>query len=197
MRRTAATFTAALALATGGFLSAGAQAADDGGPNNVVWSQTTGSNATDEGSSVVTGSYEGDDLKSANVARAESTDCTDCRTTAVAVQAVFATAHPSTVEPTNAAIAINQSCVRCTTYAYAFQYVVTTDGPVHLSRRARHKIAHIRAKVDDVAHSNLAPEEMDARLNELTSDFKADIDTDLERANEDPHGHVHEDQDEG
>jgi hypothetical protein len=197
MRRTAATLTAALALATGGFLSAGAQAADDGGPNNVVWSQTTGTNATDEGSSVVTGSYAGDDLKSANVARSDSTDCTDCRTVAVAVQAVFATAHPSTVEPTNAAIAINQSCVRCTTYAYAYQYVVTTDGPVHLSRHARHQIARIRAKVDDVAHSNLAPADMDARLNSLTSDFKDDIDADLQRANDDAHGRVHRDEEQG
>lgn len=195
IRRTAATLTAALALATGGFLAAGAQAADDGGPNNVVWSKTTGANAVDQGSSVVVGSYAGDDLKSTNVARSESTDCTDCRTTAVAVQAVFATGNPSTVEPTNAAIALNQNCVRCTTYAFAYQYVVTTDGPVHLSRRARKQIWRLRGEIDDVAHSDLAPEAMDTRLNSLAAEFKADIDDDLARAGEHAHGHVREDDD--
>jgi hypothetical protein len=197
MRRTAATLTAALAVATGGFMAAGAQAADDGGPNNVVWSTTTGTAAVDEGSSVAVGSYPGDDLKSANVARSDSTDCTNCRTVAVAVQAVFATGNPSTVEPTNAAIAINQNCDTCTTYAYAYQYVLTTDGPVKLTGRARRQIWRLRSEIDDVAHSELAPPDMDSRLNELTAEFKADIDADLKRQDERGHGQVKRDDEVG
>ena len=94
MRRTLIALTTALFL----MLATGAQAAG-GGPDNVVWSKTTGASAVDEGSSLKVGSYSGDDLTSANVARAESTDCSDCRTAAVAIQAVFATGNPSTVEP--------------------------------------------------------------------------------------------------
>jgi hypothetical protein len=192
MRRAAATFTAAVALATGGFLSAGAQAADTGGPDNVVWAKTTGTSDTQTLSGVQVGSYPGDDLKSTNVARAESTDCTDCRTVAVAVQAVFATGHPSTVEPTNAAIALNQNCTRCTTYAFAYQYVVTTDGPVTLERPARHRIARLRHEIAAVADSNLAPPDMDTRLNELAGEFKTAIDDGLQAAGDNGHGHVEE-----
>ena len=45
----------------------------------------------------------GDELRSANVARADSTDCTDCRTVAVAVQAVLVKQSPHISAPTNAA----------------------------------------------------------------------------------------------
>ena len=116
---------------------------------------------------------------------------------AVAVQAVFATGHPSTVEPTNAAIALNQNCQSCTTYAFAYQYVVTTDGPVKLTGRARKQIAHVRTEIDDVAHSDLAPPDMDSRLNALAAEFKADIDADLKRQGEHRHGEVERDDEVG
>lgn len=196
IRRRIAAVSATFALATGGVLVAGAQATEGGGPDNVVWSQTTGTNARDVGSSVVVGSYAGDHLTSTNVARAESTDCTDCRTVAVAVQAVFATGHPSTVEPVNAAIALNQNCLRCTTYAYAYQYVLTTDGPVVLRKKWRKRIARVRADIADVANSDeLAPEQLDSRLNELAARFKANVDAGLRDAGEHPHGDVDKDED--
>jgi hypothetical protein len=194
IRKRAATLTTALVLASGGLLTAGAQATSTG-PDNVVWASTTGANATDQRSALKLGSYSGDDLRSANVARADSKDCTDCRTVAVAVQAVFATGKPTTVAPQNVALAVNENCARCTTYAYAYQYVVTTDGPVRLGRRARRQIASIRHEIDDVAESEMAPAEMDARLNELTAQFKARIDADLERKGEDHDGEVEEDDD--
>jgi hypothetical protein len=190
MRRIA-TLTTALAL----FLAAGAQAADDGGPNNVVWSKTTGVNAVDQGSSVALGTFDGDHLTSTNVARAESTDCTDCRTTAVALQAVFVTSKPSNAEPVNAAIAINQGCTRCTTYAFAYQYVVSTDGSAKLTGRARKQLRRLRAEVDGIAHSDMEPAAMDARLNDLAAQFKAGIDADLKRQHEPHHGEVEQDDD--
>lgn len=197
MRRTVATLTALLAIATGGGVAAAQTSSSDTGPNNLVWSQTTGTNATDAGSSVAVGSYRGDNLQSTNVARSDSTDCTDCRTVAVAVQAVFATAHPATSEPKNYAIALNQNCTRCTTYAYAYQYVVTTNGPVHLSHRTRRMIARVRQEVYAVAHSDLAPADMDARLNTLTAEFKSDIDQAVKDSGDHGHGHVRKDEQRG
>jgi hypothetical protein len=150
-----------------------------------VWAKTTGTNATDLLSGVQVGSFHGDNLQSANVARADSTDCTDCRTVAVAIQAVLVKGSPHTATPTNAALAINQNCLRCTTYAFAYQYVVTTETRARLSRRARRQVASVREDVATVAHSDLSPEALDARLMTLSADFRAAIDADLRRQDED------------
>ena len=197
MRRATLKLITALVLATVAHVPAATQAdeAAGTGPDNVVWVKTTGANARDEQSNLQAGLYDGDDLRSANVARAESTDCTDCRTVAVAVQAVVSTSNPSTVAPTNAAIALNQNCTRCTTYAYAYQYVVATDKPLRLNRSIRRKLGGIRHDIDDVAHSGLTPEEMDPRLDALTDRFKRTIDDYLRKAGERPDGHVDEDDD--
>jgi hypothetical protein len=192
MRRTVAALTAVLAIATGA-LATGAQADGGGtGPDNVVSADTTGTNATDTRSALKVGSYGGDNLQSENVASAYSHDCTDCRTVAVAVQAVFATGKPSTVEPKNVAVALNERCLRCSTYAFAYQYVLTTDGRVHLNRETRRDIARIRGEIADVADSSLAPPEMDARLHELATEFKAEIDQGLAAEGEHAHGRADE-----
>jgi hypothetical protein len=197
MRRTATKLLTALALVAVGVVPIGAQAdeAAGTGPDNVVWVTTTGTAVKDQRSGFQIGLYDGNDLRSANVARAESRDCTDCRTVAVAVQAVIATDHPQTVAPTNAALAINDRCERCSTYAYAWQYVVTTDQKVRPSRRARIRIAAIREDIEQVAHSDLAPADMDARLNALTADFKATIDAELARTGAREHGEVEKQRD--
>jgi hypothetical protein len=199
MRRASLKLITALVLVAAGLVPAGTQAdeAAGTGPDNVVWVQTTGAGVRDEHSSLQAGIYDGDELRSANVARADSTDCTDCRTVAVAVQAVVATKRPSTVAPTNAAIALNQNCLRCTTYAYAYQYVVTTDKAVRITRSARRKLDALRREIDQVAHSGLTPEEMDARLNALTSEFKASVDDYLRTVGERPGGRVKKDEDWG
>jgi hypothetical protein len=185
-RRTLTALTAALALATGGFLAAGAEATDTGtGPDQVVWAKTTGTNAADLLSGVQVGSFKGDNLQSANVARGESTDCTDCRTVAVAVQAVLVKGSPQIAEPKNVAIAINQGCLRCTTYAFAYQYVVTTEDRVRLTWRGRARVSVLRDEIDTVAHSDLSPDDLNARLNALAADFRTAIDTDLARQDED------------
>jgi hypothetical protein len=184
-RRTLTALTAALALATGGFLAAGAEATDYGtGPDQVVWAQTTGTNATDLLSGVQVGSYKGDNLQSTNVARADSTDCTDCRTVAVAVQAVLVKGSPATQEPKNVAIAINENCLSCTTYAFAYQYVVATDDRVVLTWRGRERIADLREQIAAVSHSDLSPDDLTVRLRELAAEFKSAIDRDLARQDE-------------
>jgi hypothetical protein len=183
-RRTLTALTAALALATGGFVAT-AEATDPGtGPDQVVWAKTTGTNATDLLSGVQVGRYKGDNLQSTNVARADSTDCTDCRTVAVAVQAVLVKGSPQTATPINAALAINQNCERCTTYAFAYQYVVSTEDRVVLTRRGRRRVAALREQIDTAAHSDLSPDVLNARLHDLAVDFRAAIDADLARQDE-------------
>jgi hypothetical protein len=185
-RRTFTALFAALAVATAGLLAPSAGAEDTGtGPDQVIWAQTTGTGSSDLLSGVQVGSYKGDELRSANVARADSTDCTDCRTVAVAVQAVLVKGNPQTSTPTNAAIAINENCVSCITYAFAYQYVVSTDDRVVLTRRGRHVVAAIREKIDNAAHSDLAPDDLNLRLRELAHDFRVAIDEDLARQDED------------
>ena len=88
---------------------------------------------------------------------------------------------------------MNQNCTRCTTFAFAYQYVVTTRDDFHLSGDARRQIAGIRHQAYDVAHSDLAPADMDARLNALATEFKSDIDGDLANQNERHHGQVKRD----
>lgn len=192
MRKAVATLTVAIAVAGGGVLSVGAQAAGGGGPNNVVQADTTGTNATDARSALKVGSYGGDSLQSENVASAYSHDCTDCRTVAAAVQAVFVTGSPSTSEPKNVAVALNERCLRCTTYAFAYQYIVRTDGPVHLDGETRRDIARIRGEIADASKSDLAPPDVDARLHALATEFKSEIDQGLRRDGEQAHGHVQE-----
>jgi hypothetical protein len=183
--RTLAALSAALALATGGLFAAGAQADDAGtGPDQVIWAKTTGLNASDLLSGVQVGSYKGEDLESANVARADSTDCTDCRTVAVAAQAVLVKGSPNNAVPTNAAIAINENCERCTTYAYAFQYIVSTKDRVVLTDRGRDRVADIREDIATAAHSDLAPAALTERLDDLTAAFRRAIDCDLARQDE-------------
>jgi hypothetical protein len=185
-RRLLTALAAALALATGGILAAGAQATDSGtGPDQVVWAKTTGTGATDLLSDVQVGSYKGDNLQSTNVARSDSTDCTDCRTVAVAVQAVLVKGSPHTAEPKNFAIAINENCVNCTTYAFAYQYVVTTEDRVVLTWRGRNRVAALREQIATVSKSDLSVDDLNARLRELAADFRAAIDADLARQNED------------
>jgi hypothetical protein len=162
-----------------GFEAGGAQEACGG------WRKTTGTGSSDLLSGVQVGSYKGDELRSANVARADSTDCTDCRTVAVAVQAVVVKGSPHTSAPTNAAIAVNENCLNCTTHAFAYQYVVSTADRVVLTRRGRRRVATLREQIDNAAHSDLAPDDLNLRLRDLAHDFREAIDGDLARQDAD------------
>lgn len=184
--RTLTALTAALALATGGLFAPVAGADDAGtGPDQVIWAKTTGIGSSDLLSGTQVGSYKGEELRSANVARADSTDCTDCRTVAVAVQAVLVKGSPQIATPTNAALAINENCLGCTTYAFAYQYIVSTKERVQLTSRGRERVQLLREQIDAAAHSDLAPDDLNLRLRELAADFRAAIDADLARQDED------------
>jgi hypothetical protein len=88
VRRLIAIVTLAAAL-----LALGAFPAIAGGPNNVVVAESTadpvnGAAGTVVRSRVLTGSTGADEVTSTNLASAHSHDCTGCRATAVAFQAV-------------------------------------------------------------------------------------------------------------
>jgi type II secretory pathway pseudopilin PulG len=171
----------AVLILTVALLAGAAFPAVAGGPNNVVVANATSERPTVIRSSLDASQTGGDEVTSANIARAESKDCTGCRAVAVALQAVLMTGNPSTVTPTNAAVALNTNCTRCATFAFAYQYVVSTGGPAHLSPDGYRAIAQLRREAADLARSNLPFPELNARLEEVGARLKATVDEEIVR----------------
>jgi hypothetical protein len=71
------------------------------------------------------------------------------------------------------------------TYAFAYQYAVATEDRVVLTWRGRNRVADLREQIATVSHSDLSPDDLNARLRELAADFRAAIDADLARQDED------------
>jgi putative peptide zinc metalloprotease protein len=176
--------TAALLLA----LPASADNDDGGGPNNLVQVSTTGVGDIQSRSHMQVASFGGPASGSTNAAIAVSIDCTDCRTVAIAYQAVFLINDPPVIVPGNAAVAANAGCLRCQTLAFAYQYEVVTHGPVHLSPAGHMLLNDMRAEVSELATSNLPLPELDARLVDVKARFKQLIDSELVAAGEAPNG---------
>jgi hypothetical protein len=157
----------------------GPAAATDGGANQVVVAMATADGSSMERSGVQFGLVGGPTVGSENLAEAESVACSGCTTVAVAVQAVVATGDPSVVVPHNAAVAVNSGCTSCSSYAYAYQYVLTKAGPIHLSPAGQASINALRAQIATTAASGMSFDELTARLDELTAEFRAVIDREL------------------
>src|SRR5205823_4190049 len=104
--------------------------AQGGGANNVVIVQTTTDQAWQARSHLEVATVAGGTVASANLADAQTTACTGCRASAVAVQVLFVTGDPSVYTPANVAAAATGGCTSCGAYAYAWQYLLQTDGPV-------------------------------------------------------------------
>jgi len=178
MRHLSAILAIAAAILAFGPAAALAEA-QGGGANNFVLATTTADGSDMARSGLQTALVGGDTLASSNIADAEAHDCTGCRSVAVAVQAVFNTGDASTVAPSNAAVASNANCTSCGSFAYAYQYVVTTAGPVRLSPAGRAEIQADRDAIAAAAASGLPFDQLDARLQGLTAEFKADVDREL------------------
>jgi putative peptide zinc metalloprotease protein len=174
----------ALALTLTVFLAAPAAA---GGPDHVVKAAPKHDGQRVHRADVQVSSTGADTLDSTNLALANPHDCTGCEGIAVAFQAVIATGNPSTMTPRNVAAAVNSNCTGCGAFAFAYQYVVTTDGPAHLSDDARARIADIRAQADDAVDAGLPYDQLDARLKDLATQFKAAVDDGLQSTGEHPH----------
>jgi putative peptide zinc metalloprotease protein len=182
---------AALGVAAGSSLVV-VPGASAGGANNVVIANATTDGQVTTRSQLQIAPFGGDAADSSNLALATAAGCTGCSTTAVAVQAVFLTGDPSAVTPANVAAATNAACNSCTSYAYAWQYVLSTSGPVHLSTDGYTEVAALRAEIASAASSGLPPEQLTARLDALTAEFKAVIDEQLVQSGQPVRGVIEE-----
>lgn len=123
------------------------------------------------------------DLEARNQnAAAATSSCSDCRTVAVAAQAVIVQrTNASTIAPQNYAIALNQNCVRCETFAAAYQYVFTTDGLVRFTEGAQQKLAGFEQQIKAVAaEEDLSFSAMEAKIDALVEEMWALVKTELE-----------------
>ena len=168
-RRTAVALTI---LATVVSFGHPALAEDEIGGNNVVQvnNERDGAWKTRAKSSVE--QEPGPSIVNENVALARAS-CTDCRTVAVAVQAIIVEGPVDDFRPGNAAVAFNESCVRCMTYAYARQEVLYADGPVVLDGEAKDRYQAVKAQLDAVADSGLSFDEMTVELDHLAVELVA------------------------
>ena len=159
-----------------------ASAAEGGGANNVVQVRTTGGQTFGARAHIQAASYGGDSAQSTNLALAQATDCTGCRSRAAALQAVFLTGDPSSVTVTNAAVAVNAGCSGCESYAYAFQYVVSPGVPVSLSPQGRRELLDIQARADAAVTKVEPLADLDEELSGLAQELKAVVDAELRAA---------------
>jgi putative peptide zinc metalloprotease protein len=105
--------------------------------------------------------------------------CTDCRTTAIAIEIVLVAGSPSVFTPTNQAIAINYQCTLCSTFASAYQFVIQNSGPVHFTADALVEMKDIRRAIRDLEDQTLSPFELQAALNPLIDRLKQVLATGL------------------
>jgi putative peptide zinc metalloprotease protein len=156
------TILAALTLALG--LAVGAPAAAHADNTAIAVN-------TKDGSSVFKFAFAikhvmGDVVDETNAAVAYAS-CTECRTTAIAIQIVLVEGDPTTFTPTNAAVAVNYQCTLCNTFAAAYQFVVQGSGPMHFTHQAMRELRNVRKAIRDLEDQNLDPFELQAALDPL------------------------------
>jgi putative peptide zinc metalloprotease protein len=98
--------------------------------------------------------------------------CTDCSTTAIAIEIVLVDGSPSTFTPTNQAIAINYQCNLCNTFAAAYQFVIQGTGPMHFTHDALTTMAQIRKQIRELQDRSLSPFDLQAALDPLIAQLK-------------------------
>jgi putative peptide zinc metalloprotease protein len=161
------TILAALALALGLAVGAPASAHAD---NSAIAVNTK------DGSSVFRFAFAihrvmGDVVDETNSAVSYAS-CSDCTTTAIAIEIVLVDGSPSTFTPTNQAIAINYQCNLCNTFAAAYQFVIQGSGPMHFTHDALTTMADIRKRIRELEDKNLSPFDLQAALDPLIAQLK-------------------------
>ena len=161
MRRVT-TILAALALALG--LAVGAPAAAHADNSAIAIN-------TKDGSSVFKFAFAIRHVMSPIVDETNSAvsfaSCTDCRTTAIAIEIVLVEGNPTIFTPTNQAIAINYQCTLCNTFASAYQFVVQGSGPMHFTHDALRELHSVRKAIRELEDQNLDPFQLQAALDPL------------------------------
>lgn len=115
-------------------------------------------------------------------AAAATSSCNDCRTVAVAAQAVVVQrTDASDISPRNFAVAVNADCVRCETFAAAYQLVFTTDGLVRFAPGAEQKMAELEGRIRSVAgNEDLSFPELESRIDALVEQTWSVVESELE-----------------
>jgi putative peptide zinc metalloprotease protein len=93
--------------------------------------------------------------------------CTDCHTTAIAIEIILVSGSPSTFTPTNQAIAINYLCNLCETFAAAYQFVLQGTGPMHFTADGNRELKDIRKAIRELRDQDLSPFELQEKLDPL------------------------------
>ena len=110
----------------------------------------------------------GDVVDSTNAAVAFSS-CTDCSSTAIAIEVVLVTGDASTITPTNLALAYNFECQSCISIADAYQFVFSTGGQVHFTAEGNRELAQIRRDLEALRKQDLTPDELQGRLEDIVT----------------------------
>lgn len=174
-------FVAALVFVLGSTAGVVVRAATDSSTDASDTNTAVAVNTTDDSEKIKlsfkVSKTKDDPSDPANAAAAVSS-CENCRTIAIAIQAVIVLEDPSIISPTNLAIAINQNCTLCETYADARQHVITTDGPANFSKENRDRIKAIRDQLkqikQDEKDGDLTFDQLKARVDALSAEL-ADV----------------------
>jgi putative peptide zinc metalloprotease protein len=182
MRRIAALLAALLMTAVLAPVHAGAEAT--GNDNTAIAVNTK------DGSSLFKFSFRisrvmGDTVDSGNAAVAYAS-CTDCQTTAVAIQFVLLMSDTTTATPENLALAINENCTLCDTLASAYQFILSGDGPVHLTPEGMQQLEEIRRQLMALKDSGLSGAELQERIDALATEAYEVLSTSLVEAGPPP-----------
>lgn len=102
-----------------------------------------------------------DDVQASNAAVA-TTQCDDCRATAVSFQVVVADRGPASIGADNLAYAANVGCARCESTAVAYQFVVAYQSDVLLTVAGRRRLQDIDAALRKLARAGTSDTDVQA-----------------------------------
>ena len=125
--------------------------------------------------------FQGDVVDNQNAAYAESSGCTHCNATAIAIEIVLVQQNDiTTVAPTNLAFGVNQQCTFCTATGLAYQYAISTNGNVHFSADGNQQLANLEQQIDSEAGSITDdPASLRAAVDPLVHQMWDVVDTEL------------------
>ena len=120
-----------------------------------------------------------DDVVDNSNAAVAFASCDSCEAVAIAIQIVLVASDPDVVTPENIAIAINENCNLCETFAAAYQFVLGGGVRLQFTPEGFQRLADLRTDFRDLREEDLTPEELDARLDELVSELRDVLSTEL------------------
>ncbi len=121
---------------------------------------------------------DGHPVDSENAAVAISS-CSSCRTVAIAIQIVLASGSPAVVVPENVAVALNVNCNTCQTLADAYQFVYTGSTEKRLTHEGEQQIHDIQHALQELEHSNLSLDEIQAQVVQYAAQIQQIMQTQL------------------